>query len=110
MKKRQKEIERVYEEQWAGGKGSHHPDYDPEAAGDDVVKASRETEVCLRKDSLEDISMRERSYYRSPAAKQGATQAWPPPSSGSTRTAYPPHPPTPHPHPPTHPFRSYTMR
>ena len=31
MKKRQKEIERVYEEQWDGGKGSHHPDYDPEA-------------------------------------------------------------------------------
>ena len=31
MKKRQKEIERVYEEQWDGGKGSHHPDFDPEA-------------------------------------------------------------------------------
>jgi len=31
MKKRQKEVERVYEEQWDGGKGSHHPDYDPEA-------------------------------------------------------------------------------
>lgn len=44
MKKRQKEIERVYEEQWDGGRGSHHPDYDPEASGDDVVKASRETE------------------------------------------------------------------
>lgn len=48
MKKRQKEIERVYEEQWAGGKGSHHPDYDPDATGDDVVKASRETEVRRR--------------------------------------------------------------
>lgn len=31
MKKRQKEIERAYEEQWDGGRGSHHPDYDPEA-------------------------------------------------------------------------------
>lgn len=31
MKKRQKEIEQKYEEQWDGGKGSHHPDYDPEA-------------------------------------------------------------------------------
>lgn len=44
MKKRQKEVERVYEEQWDGGRGSHHPDFDPEASGDDVVKASRETE------------------------------------------------------------------
>lgn len=31
MKKRQKEIDQKYEEQWDGGKGSHHPDYDPEA-------------------------------------------------------------------------------
>jgi len=44
MKKRQKEIEKNYEEQWNGGKGSHHPDYDPEAVGADVKKASRETE------------------------------------------------------------------
>ena len=45
MKKRQKEAEEAYEAQWDGGKGSHHPDFDPEAVGDDVVKASRETEV-----------------------------------------------------------------
>ena len=44
MKKRQKEIEKAYEDQWDGGRGSHHPDFDPEAAGADVVKASRETE------------------------------------------------------------------
>lgn len=44
MKKRQKEVESAYEAQWDGGKGSHHPDYDPEAAGEDVTKASRETE------------------------------------------------------------------
>jgi len=41
MKKRQKEIEQKYEEQWDGGKGSHHPDYDPEA-----VRASRLS--CMR--------------------------------------------------------------
>ena len=33
--------------QWDGGKGSHHPDYDPQAKGNDVVKASRETEELL---------------------------------------------------------------
>ena len=44
MKKRQKEADDAYEAQWDGGKGSHHPDYDPYAFGDDVVKASRETE------------------------------------------------------------------
>lgn len=31
MKKRQKEAEAAYEAQWDGGKGSHHPDFDPEA-------------------------------------------------------------------------------
>lgn len=31
MKKRQKEIEEKYEAQWDGGRGSHHPDYNPEA-------------------------------------------------------------------------------
>jgi hypothetical protein len=45
MKKRQKEAEEAYEAQWQGGQGSHHPDFDPEAVGDDVVKASRETEA-----------------------------------------------------------------
>jgi hypothetical protein len=44
MKKRQKELETTYEAQWDGGRGSHHPDFDPEATGDDAVKASRETE------------------------------------------------------------------
>ena len=34
-------------QQWDGGKGSHHPDYDPQAKGNDVVKASRETEELL---------------------------------------------------------------
>eukprot|EP00887_Chlorella_sp_A99_P002558 scaffold6.g2558.t1 len=44
MKKRQAELDRAYEAQWDEGRGSHHPDYDPEAAGEDVVKASRTTE------------------------------------------------------------------
>ena len=44
MKKRQKEADDAYEAMWDGGRGSHHPDYDPYAFGDSVVKASRETE------------------------------------------------------------------
>ena len=44
MKKRQKEIDDAYEEQWNDGYGAHHPDFDPDASGEDVVKASRETE------------------------------------------------------------------
>lgn len=44
MRKRQKELDDAYEAQWDGGKGSHHPDYDPTALGKDVVKASRATE------------------------------------------------------------------
>lgn len=44
MKKRQKELDDAYEAQWADGYGAHHPDYDPDASGEDVVKASRETE------------------------------------------------------------------
>lgn len=44
MRKRQKEKEDAYEAQWNSGRGSHHPDYDPYAHGDDVSKASRETE------------------------------------------------------------------
>lgn len=31
MRKRQKEAEEAYEAMWDNGKGSHHPDYDPEA-------------------------------------------------------------------------------
>lgn len=44
MRKRQKEADDAYEAQWDGGRGSHHPDYDPTAYGPDVRKASRETE------------------------------------------------------------------
>lgn len=47
MKKRQAAIDESYEAQWDGGKGSHHPDYDPTADGSDVKKASRETEELL---------------------------------------------------------------
>lgn len=44
MKKRQAEVEKAYEQQWDSGRGSHHPDYDPEASGTDVIKATRATE------------------------------------------------------------------
>lgn len=44
MKKRQKEADDAYEAMWDGGRGSHHPDYDPTAAGDDIVKGSRATD------------------------------------------------------------------
>lgn len=44
MRKRQAAVDEEYEKQWDKGLGSHHPDYDPEASGDDVVKATRTTE------------------------------------------------------------------
>eukprot|EP00241_Pyramimonas_parkeae_P008687 CAMPEP_0114226766 /NCGR_PEP_ID=MMETSP0058-20121206/1413_1 /TAXON_ID=36894 /ORGANISM="Pyramimonas parkeae, CCMP726" /LENGTH=88 /DNA_ID=CAMNT_0001337525 /DNA_START=103 /DNA_END=369 /DNA_ORIENTATION=+ len=47
MNKRQRAIDEHYEAQWDGGKGSHHPDYDPEALGEGVEKANRETEELL---------------------------------------------------------------
>ena len=47
MKKRQEAISAAYEARWDGGKGSHHPDYRPDAVGPDVTKASRETEELL---------------------------------------------------------------
>jgi hypothetical protein len=34
--------------QWDEGKGSHHPDYNPQAKGTNVMKASRETEELLQ--------------------------------------------------------------
>lgn len=47
MKKRQAAIDEAYEAQWDGGKGSHHPDYNPRAMGPQVIKATRETEELL---------------------------------------------------------------
>ena len=45
MAKRAKEAQERYDAMWADGRGSHHPDYDPEAAVlEDFAKASRETE------------------------------------------------------------------
>ena len=45
MQRRQKEAMDAYEAQWAGGLGSFHPDYDPEAmSSEDFRKAKRETE------------------------------------------------------------------
>jgi hypothetical protein len=47
MKKRQAAIDEAYEAQWDGGRGSHHPDYDPEAQGPAAAKGTRETEELL---------------------------------------------------------------
>ncbi|KAF8060565.1 mettl3 [Scenedesmus sp. PABB004] len=41
MRRRLEEKQAAYDAQWDGGRGSHHPDYDPAAPG---VKASRATE------------------------------------------------------------------
>jgi hypothetical protein len=41
MARRLKEKTEAYERQWDGGRGSHHPDFDPLATGEGVVKASR---------------------------------------------------------------------
>jgi len=57
MMRRQRELEAKYEAQWDAGKGSHHPDYDPAATGDDVVKASRETEELLNAIIKNDIKL-----------------------------------------------------
>ena len=57
MKKRQDAISAAYEAQWNGGKGSHHPDYRPNASGPDVVKASRETEELLMAIQKNDLKM-----------------------------------------------------
>eukprot|EP00227_Mantoniella_beaufortii_P017585 CAMPEP_0197585842 /NCGR_PEP_ID=MMETSP1326-20131121/8022_1 /TAXON_ID=1155430 /ORGANISM="Genus nov. species nov., Strain RCC2288" /LENGTH=105 /DNA_ID=CAMNT_0043150403 /DNA_START=97 /DNA_END=411 /DNA_ORIENTATION=+ len=47
MKKRQVAVEEAYAAQWDDGKGSHHPDYNPNAKGEGVTKGSRETEELL---------------------------------------------------------------
>jgi hypothetical protein len=38
MRRRLKEKQDAYDEQWNNGLGSHHPDYDPTAVGPEVVK------------------------------------------------------------------------
>jgi hypothetical protein len=37
MRRRQKEAAEAYEAMWDGGRGSHHPDYDPEVRPATVV-------------------------------------------------------------------------
>jgi hypothetical protein len=46
MARRQKERRDAYDSQWDEGRGSHHPDFDPTASGDGVVKASRCGSAC----------------------------------------------------------------
>lgn len=57
MNKRQKEKDEAYEAQWDNGQGSHHPDYDPWAHGDLVVKASRVTEELYNAIVVNDIKL-----------------------------------------------------
>lgn len=58
MRKRQAEAAELYEKQWDNGKGAHHPDYDPEAVGDGVIKANRATEElynCIVKNDIKGV-------------------------------------------------------
>eukprot|EP00218_Dolichomastix_sp_CCMP3274_P015721 CAMPEP_0170142750 /NCGR_PEP_ID=MMETSP0033_2-20121228/8397_1 /TAXON_ID=195969 /ORGANISM="Dolichomastix tenuilepis, Strain CCMP3274" /LENGTH=223 /DNA_ID=CAMNT_0010379121 /DNA_START=67 /DNA_END=738 /DNA_ORIENTATION=- len=57
MQKRQRAMDEHYEAQWDGGRGSHHPDYDPSATGEDVVKATRETEELLNAIIKNDVKL-----------------------------------------------------
>jgi len=57
MTKRQVAIDEAYEAQWDGGKGSHHPDYDPQADGVGVQKATRETEELLNAIVKNDVKL-----------------------------------------------------
>lgn len=57
MKKRQDAICAAYEAQWNAGKGSHHPDYRPDAYGENVAKASRETEELLMAIHKNDVKL-----------------------------------------------------
>lgn len=42
MRRRQEEKQAAYDAQWDGGRGSHHPDFDPTVPlGGDVKRASR---------------------------------------------------------------------
>ena len=77
MRKRQKERDDAYEAQWDGGRGSHHPDYDPYAVGEDVHKASRETEELYAAVVKNDIKARPPGSRRqeAPAQPGAALQA-----------------------------------
>lgn len=66
MRKRQAEVERTYEAQWDGGRGSHHPDFDPDATGDDCVKA--------RWGAVNHEEMKGASCYRSKGGREPAHQ------------------------------------
>jgi len=57
MNKRQLAIDESYEAQWDGGKGSHHPDYNPEADDEAVAKATRETEELLNAIVKNDVKL-----------------------------------------------------
>ena len=56
MKKRQNAISAAYEAQWNGGKGSHHPDYRPDARAP-TSSRRRETEELLMAIQKNDVKL-----------------------------------------------------
>ena len=56
MRKRLAEEAAAYEASWAGGAGSHHPDFDPDAAAAGAPRASRATEELYNAVVADDVS------------------------------------------------------
>jgi hypothetical protein len=70
MLKRQMAIDEAYEAVYDGGKGSHHPDYQPDASGPGVNKATRETEELLN--AIVKVRRGARARRATPRAARGA--------------------------------------
>ena len=94
MQKRQRELEEKYEAMWDSGKGSHHPDFDPEAKGEGVVKASRETEevrtcrragIDLRTDQKKASHGHHQERHQARVQGEDLVPRPPPPASGRRR-------------------------
>ena len=70
MKKRAAEAAAAHEAAWDGGRGSHHPDFDPEAAADGALRADRATELMYNAIVADDID----GVYK--ALEDGADPGW----------------------------------
>ena len=70
MKKRAAEAAAAHEAAWDGGRGSHHPDFDPEAAVDGAPRATRQTEILYNAIVADDID----AVYK--ALEDGADPNW----------------------------------
>lgn len=59
LKRRQKELDEAYEEQWNSGLGSHHPDFNPAVSAlvEESEKASRETEELFNAIVKNDVAL-----------------------------------------------------